>query len=93
MSRFDEPIKMKLGEILKTFATSTYAMETGVQSAMADASPIWDLLGLTEDEYYVKYPPVDISGNGITLAPQFTGAVSVDASDNGFVASSGVTIS
>ena len=34
-----------------------------------------------------------MSGNGITLAPQFTGAVSVDASDNGFVASSGVTIS
>jgi len=69
MSRFDEPIKMKLGEILKTFTTSTYAMDTGVQCAMADASPIWDLLGLTEEEYYVRYPPVDVSGNEVVTGP------------------------
>ena len=49
MSRFDEPIKMKLGDILKTFTNSTYAMDSSAQSAMADASPIWDLLGLTEE--------------------------------------------
>jgi hypothetical protein len=62
MSRFDEPIKMKLGDILKTFTTSTYALETNVQSAMADATAIWDLLGISEEEYYVKYPSVDLSG-------------------------------
>ena len=66
MSRFDEPIKMKLGDILKTFANSTYAMDSSAQSAMADASPIWDLLGLTEEDYYAKYPPVDLSGNEIS---------------------------
>jgi len=70
MSRFDEPIKMKLGEILKTFTTSTYAMDTGVQCAMADASPIWDLLGLTEEEYYVRYPPVDMSGNELSTTEE-----------------------
>ena len=69
MSRFDEPIKMKLEEILKTFTTCTYTMDTGVQTAIADASSIWDLLGLTEEEYYIKYPRVDMWGNGITLAP------------------------
>ena len=69
MSRFDEPIKMKLGDILKTFTNSTYAMDSSAQSAMADASPIWDLLGLTEEEYYVKYPPVDLSDN-LLSSPQ-----------------------
>ena len=63
MSRFDEPIKMKLGDILKTFTTSTYATDANVQAAMADATAIWDLHGITEEEYNVKYPSVDLSGN------------------------------
>jgi hypothetical protein len=41
-------------------------MDSSAQSAMADASPIWDLLGLTEEDYYAKYPPVDLSGNEIS---------------------------
>ena len=66
MSKFDEPIKMKLGDILKTFTTSTYEMPVGMGASMKDASPIWDLLGITEEEYNIKYPPVDVSGNIIT---------------------------
>jgi hypothetical protein len=63
MSRFDEPpIKMKLGDILKTFTNSTYTMDTNIQSAMEGASPIWELLGITEEQYHIKYPPVDLSG-------------------------------
>jgi hypothetical protein len=63
MSRFDTPIKMKLGDILKTNPSSTYVMDTDIQTVMADALPIWDLLGITEEEYHVKYTPVDLSGS------------------------------
>ena len=69
MSRFDEPpIKMKLGDILKTFTNSTFAMDTNIQTAMEGASPIWDLLGITEEQYHIKYPPVDISENVIDVS-------------------------
>ena len=63
MSRFDTPIKMKLGDILKTNPSSTYVMDTDIQTVMSEALPIWDLLGITEEEYNVKYPPVDLSGS------------------------------
>jgi hypothetical protein len=63
MSKFDNiNIKMKLGDILKTFTNSTFAMDTNIQTAMEGASPIWDLLGITEEQYHIKYPPVDLSG-------------------------------
>ena len=65
MSRFDDQVKMKLGDILKTFTNSSYSMDTSCQAAMGDASPIWNILGITEKEYYIKYPPVDVSGNAV----------------------------
>jgi hypothetical protein len=69
MSRFDEPpIKMKLGDILKTFTNSTFAMDTNIQTAMEGASPIWDLLGITEEQYHIKYPPVDLSGAVVDIS-------------------------
>ena len=37
-------------------------MDTNIQSAMEGASPIWELLGITEEQYHIKYPPVDLSG-------------------------------
>ena len=64
MSKFESGIKMKLGEILKTFTTSTYAMDASMETSIKDALPIWDLLGITETEYYIKYS-VDISGNNV----------------------------
>ena len=67
MSRFEEPYKMKLGDILKTFTTSTFAMDTTVDAAIGDASPIWVVLGITEEEYYIRYPPVDVSGNEVKV--------------------------
>ena len=70
MSRYENTnIKMKLGDILKTFTHSTYAMDTDVQTAMADALPIWELLKITEEEYHIKYPPVDLSGNELITGP------------------------
>ena len=62
MSRFENTShSMKLGEMLKTFTHSTHAMDTDIQTVMADALPIWELLGITEAQYHVKYPPVDLS--------------------------------
>ena len=64
MSRFDEPqIKMKLGEILKTFTTSTYETTANMDAVLASAVPIWDILNITEVDYHIKYPPVDASFN------------------------------
>ena len=68
MSKFDQaPIKMKLGDILKTFTNSTYAMAESAESSMASAVPIWEVLGMTEKDYYIKYA-FDISGNNTTDA-------------------------
>ena len=62
MSRFENTShSMKLGEMLKTFTHSTHAMDTDIQTVMADALPIWELLGISEQQYHVKYPPVDLS--------------------------------
>ena len=36
-------------------------MDTDIQTVMADALPIWELLGISEEQYHVKYPPVDLS--------------------------------
>ena len=69
MSRFETPVKMKLGDILKTTPSSTYIMDTDIQTVMSDALPIWELLGITEEEYYKKYPPVDLSGNEVSTGP------------------------
>ena len=65
MSKFDSNpvIKMKLGEILKSFTNSNYAMAESAESSMSSAVPIWEVLGMTEKDYTIKYPPVDISGN------------------------------
>ena len=68
MSKFEpEKFSMKLGEILKTFTNSTYAMAESAESSMASAVPIWEVLGMTEKDYYIKYA-VDISGNNTTDA-------------------------
>jgi len=73
MSRFDEPpLRMKLGEIVKNFTNSSFAMPLSMETSMAGARPIWELLNLTEEEYNLKYnphPPVDVSGN-----PTLTGS-------------------
>ena len=70
MSRFDSTnLSMKLGDILKTSSHSTHAMDVDIQASMANALPIWELLGITEEQYHVKYPPVDISGNQIVTGP------------------------
>ena len=50
-------------DILKTFTNSSYSMSLSCETAIGDACPIWKLLGLTEKEYYIKYPPVDLSSN------------------------------
>ena len=65
MSRFDEPpLRMKLGEIVKSFTNSSFSMPISMETSMAGAIPIWELLNITEEEYNIKYnPPVDISGN------------------------------
>ena len=66
MSRFENTnLKMKLGDILKTFTTSTYETPMNMESMIADAVPIWNILNITEEEYYIKYPPIDSSGNVI----------------------------
>lgn len=78
MSRFDEPIKMKLGEILKTFTTSTYAMDTDAESAIASACPIWELLNITEEEYHVKYSPPDLSGNALIVDASNVEIITID---------------
>ena len=38
-------------------------MSLSCEFAIVDAYPIWKTLGISEKEYYTKYPPVDISGN------------------------------
>ena len=66
MSRFDEPpLRMKLGEILKTFTNDSFSLPISMETSMAGARPIWELLNITEEEYKVKYNPlpVDVSGN------------------------------
>ena len=66
MSRFDEPpLRMKLGEILKTFTNDSFSMPISMETSMAGAVPIWELLNISEKEYNLKYNPnpVDISGN------------------------------
>jgi hypothetical protein len=70
MSRFDSTnLTMKLGDILKTSSHSTHATDINFQASMADAIPIWELLGITEEQYHVRYPPVDLSGNKIVTGP------------------------
>ena len=70
MSRFDSThLSMKLGDILKTSTNSTHGMDLDIQASMADAIPIWELLGITEEQYHVRYPPLDISGNQIVTGP------------------------
>ena len=65
MSRFDEPpLRMKLGEIVKSFTNSSFSMPISMETSMAGAIPIWELLNITEEEYNIKYnSPVDVSGN------------------------------
>ena len=66
MSRFDEPpLRMKLGEILKTFTNNSFSMPISMETSMAGAKPIWELLNITEEEYNIKYnpPSSDLSGN------------------------------
>ena len=66
MSKFESSnIKMKLGEILKTFTPNSHETPFNIDSIIADAVPIWDVLNITEAEYYIKYPPIDSSGNVI----------------------------
>jgi len=57
---------MKLGEILKTFTNDSFSLPISMETSMAGARPIWELLNITEEEYKIKYNPpvpVDVSGN------------------------------
>ena len=63
MSRFEESDKVKFEDVLNAFTKSSYSMSLSCESAIADACPIWKILGISKEEYYVKYPPVDVSGN------------------------------
>jgi hypothetical protein len=48
-NKFEEVLANKLGEIQ---TKTSYNIET----ILANAIPIWVLLGLTEEEYNIKYP-------------------------------------
>jgi hypothetical protein len=60
-NKFEEVLNNKLGEI-ETKNTYSGHFDT----AMAQAVAIWDILGISEEAYNIKYcPVVDISGQEV----------------------------
>ena len=55
-NRFEEQDKTKLGKLLK----STFNMPISMESDIENAIPIWDLLGLSVQDYNAKYKTDDI---------------------------------
>ena len=53
MNRFREPIENKHG-LLNMFK-SNYYIPVSMNQAMGQALPIWELIGLTEEDYLKKY--------------------------------------
>ena len=53
-NRFEEAVANKLGEI----QTKDTPFSAHIDSVMSSAVPIWVLLGITEEEYNIKYCPV-----------------------------------